>query len=241
MSSARKLWSSLKLEIFQPTDPETEEEALKATQVLIKTIYSDKVTDTDIDGLAKDACEECIQILKEPEKSQAKPAIKVLCAFMSTTCQYGLDSIIGLGLTIAWIASVSRYTLSHAVPHLTKLFADPDELPNKGPVLSLLSSLIAAARDSTVKAANADEIFLLPFKDEVLGVLITGLKAQSSLRPAIEALSGLVTTPGLLDDQEIGFVVQKVTEVISSQQDDPLGARCSSCRLFLSFPALTML
>ena len=101
MNSARKLWSSLKLEIFQPTDPETEEEALKATQVLIKTIYADEVTNTDIDGLAKDACEECIQILKEPEKSQAKPAIKVLCAFMSTTCQYGLGSIIGLALTIA--------------------------------------------------------------------------------------------------------------------------------------------
>ena len=82
---ARKLWSSLKLEIFQPTDPETEEEALKATQVVIKTIYADEVTDAEIDGLAKDACEECIQILKEPEKSQAKPAIKVLCAFMSTT------------------------------------------------------------------------------------------------------------------------------------------------------------
>ncbi len=84
---ARQLWSSLKLEIFQPTDPETEEEALKAIQIVIKTIYADEVTDAEIVGLAKDACEECIQILKEPEKSQAKPAIKVLCAFMSTTRQ----------------------------------------------------------------------------------------------------------------------------------------------------------
>lgn len=206
-NSARKLWSSLKLEIFQPTDPETEGEALKTTQVLIKTIYADDVSDTDLGGLAKDACAECIQILKEPEKSQAKPAIKVLCAFMSTT------------------PSVSRYTLSHAVPHLTGLFVDPDELPNRGPVLSLLSSLIAAARDSTVKANNVEDVFLLPFKDGVLGVLIAGLKAQSSLRPAIEGLNGMVTTPGLLDDQEIGFVVQKVNDVISSQQEDLLGTR----------------
>lgn len=86
-NSARKLWNSLKLEIFQPTDPETEGEALKTTQVLIKTIYADEVSDADLGGLAKDACSECIQILKEPEKSQAKPAIKVLCAFMSTTRQ----------------------------------------------------------------------------------------------------------------------------------------------------------
>jgi DNA repair/transcription protein MET18/MMS19 len=93
-NSARKLWSSLKLEIFQPTDPETEEEALNATQVLIKTIYASEAIDADIDGLAKDVCEECLQILKEPEKSQAKPAIKVLCALMSTTCQH--DSILSL-------------------------------------------------------------------------------------------------------------------------------------------------
>jgi DNA repair/transcription protein MET18/MMS19 len=122
------------------------------------------------------------------------------------------------------------------VPHLTKLFVDPDELPNRGPVLSLLSSLIAAARDSTVKAANPEEIFLLPFKDEVLGILVTGLKAQSSLRPAIDGLNGLVTTPDLLDDQEIGFVVQKVNDVTSSQEEDLLGARYSSSLLSPTWP-----
>ena len=70
--------------------------ALKATQVLIRTIYgslpqssqadegSEPVKE-EIEGLAKEACEECIGILKEPEKSQAKPATKVICAFMSTT------------------------------------------------------------------------------------------------------------------------------------------------------------
>ncbi|KAH9161567.1 ARM repeat-containing protein [Lactarius sanguifluus] len=209
---ARQLWSSLKLEIFQPTDPETEEEALKATQVVIKTIYADEVTGAEVDGLAKDACEECIQILKEPEKSQAKPAIKVLCAFMSTT------------------PSVSRYTLSHVVPHLTKLSVDPDELPNRGAVLSLLASLIAASRDSALKVINSKEIFLLPFKDEVLGVLVLGLKGKSSLCPAIEGLSGLVTTPDLLDDDEIGFVVQKVNDVISDQQED-LGASAAALDL----------
>ena len=60
-----------------------------------------------------------------------------------------------------------------------------------------------------------------------MGVLITGLKAQSSLRPAIEGLDGMVTTPALLEDEEIGFVVQKVNDVISSQHEDFLGTRCS--------------
>jgi DNA repair/transcription protein MET18/MMS19 len=58
---------------------------------LIKTIYGDESdrspSNADIQGLARDACEECLQILKQPEKSRAKPAIKVMCAFMSTTRQ----------------------------------------------------------------------------------------------------------------------------------------------------------
>jgi hypothetical protein len=79
----------VQMEIFQPTDPLTEAAALMTTQVLIKTIYGDDgddlSSDEDIRGLARDACEECLLILKEPEKSQARPAIKVMCAFMSTT------------------------------------------------------------------------------------------------------------------------------------------------------------
>ena len=54
----------------------------------------------------------------------------------------------------------------------------------------------------------------------MLGVLTLGLMSKSSLRPAIEGLSGLVTTTGLLDDDEIGFVVQKVNDVISGPQED---------------------
>jgi DNA repair/transcription protein MET18/MMS19 len=101
-SSARKLWSSLKLEViigvyvigigsrfvlkvFHPIDSITEGEALNTTQVLVNTIHADDDSQTeDIRGFAREACEECIDILREPEKSLAKPAIKILCAFIST-------------------------------------------------------------------------------------------------------------------------------------------------------------
>jgi DNA repair/transcription protein MET18/MMS19 len=47
----------------------------------VVTIHMDDAQDEDVQGLARDACEECIDILHEPEKSQAKPATKVLRAF----------------------------------------------------------------------------------------------------------------------------------------------------------------
>ncbi len=91
LCSGSLLCSHSAIQIFQPTDNVTEEKALKTMQVLIQTIYSaapaEQADDAEIEGLAKEACEECIQILREPEKSQAKHAIKVLCAFMSTTRQ----------------------------------------------------------------------------------------------------------------------------------------------------------
>ncbi|KAJ8481644.1 hypothetical protein ONZ51_g5860 [Trametes cubensis] len=178
---ARKMWNCLKLEIFQPTDSDTQEKALKTTQVLIQTIYSaseaERSDSAEIEGLAKDACEECIQILREPEKSQAQHAIKVLCAFMSTT------------------PSVARFTLARAVPHLVKLFLDPDELPNRPPTLRLLADLIEAARESTAQDPEVlpDEgsVPLSPYKDEVLGVLTVGLKAPASALPAIDGLKSM--------------------------------------------------
>ncbi|KAI1791817.1 ARM repeat-containing protein [Ganoderma leucocontextum] len=205
---ARKLWNALKLEIFQPTDSVTEEKALKTFQVLIQTIYSAAKEEEDaaIEGLAKDASDECMEILREPEKSQAKHAIKVLCAFMSTT------------------PSVARFTLARAVPHFVKLFLDPDELPNRAPTLRLLADLIEAARKSTSQDPEVlpDEgnVPLSPYKDEVLGILTVGLKAPASAYPAIDALKSMVLTGGLLTDEELGFVVHNVNEVLQKDEEE---------------------
>ncbi|GAW05993.1 ARM repeat-containing protein [Lentinula edodes] len=208
-SHARKLWNSLKLEIFQPTDSITEEFALKTTQDLVKTIYTSQTadgTDNDIEGLARDACEECIAILREPEKSQAKPAIKILCAFMSTT------------------PSVSRYTVAQTAPYLVKLYAHPDNDAARPSILLLLSDLIAAARDSMAanKVDDSDslETPLSPYKDEILSIVSSALKVSSSRDPALACLLGLVSTEKLVSDEELGFIVHSVDEILLEESDE---------------------
>ncbi|KAI0079355.1 ARM repeat-containing protein [Panus rudis PR-1116 ss-1] len=205
--NARKLWNALKLEIFQPTDPETENRALKTTQVLIQTLYAESTPSTggkEIEGLARDACEECLRILREPEKSQATHATKVICAFMSTT------------------PSVAQYTLSQAVPHFIKLFLNPDEVANRAPTARLLADVVAAARDASalqdpeVLPAQED-IPLAPYQDEVLGIFTVGLSNTSVCKAALDGLKALVTTKGLLSDEELGFIVHKVNEILLSQ------------------------
>jgi DNA repair/transcription protein MET18/MMS19 len=201
----------------------TEEEALRTTQVLIRTIYADNTeaqkSDTEnIQGLAREACEECIKILQEPEKSQAKPAIKILCAFMTTTRQFPF--ILLRQFLKYLLASVSRFTISQAVPHLVRLFLNPDELPNRPPISILLAELVTAARESMSNSLPGTEPDMMPFKDEVLGVFIVGLKAASSCQPALIGLQAMVTTPALLTDEELGFIVHNVDDILQANPDD---------------------
>ncbi|KAG7093965.1 hypothetical protein E1B28_007596 [Marasmius oreades] len=209
-TNARKLWNALKLEVFQPVDQQTEEQALKTTQDLVKTIYSNSTqADEDIQGLAKDACEECLMILREPEKSQAKHAINVLCAFMSTT------------------PSVSRYTVTQLIPYLMKQFIKPDDASVRPSVLLLVSDVLAAAREAMSHLHESELVedtqnvgtILTSFKDELTSVIISGLKIPSCRQPAVACLLGLVSISDFLGEEELGFIVHNVNEILSFGDD----------------------
>lgn len=118
------------------------------------------------------------------------------------------------------LASVARYTISQAVPHLAQLFHNPDEASTRTPTLFLLSELIIAARDSATKSPSKKiEPPLLPYKDEVLGVLTTGLKSSGSRLAALPGLSAMVSTPHLLSDEELGFIVHHVNEILEGDEE----------------------
>lgn len=214
-------------QIFQPVDAETEEEALKTTQVLVKTIYLDEEAaveqNEDVQGLARDACEECINILKEPEKSQARPATKILCAFMSTTRPSFHAFPYRYAANHSLVASVARYTISQAVPHLCRLFHNPDEISSRPATLVLLADLISAARDSmlTEKAQDPEaELPLTPYKDEVLGVFSVGLTSATTRGMALAGLKAVASTRGLLSDDELRFIVHNVDQIIEGSPSE---------------------
>ena len=104
------------------------------------------------------------------------------------------------------------------MPHLVKLFLNPDEVQNRGAVLQALADVIDAARNATILDLTTDSetsIPIAPYKDEVLGVLTVGLKVPSGCRHALVGLLSMVNTPKLLTDEELGFVVHNVNEILS--------------------------
>ncbi|KAF8517882.1 ARM repeat-containing protein [Hysterangium stoloniferum] len=220
---ALKLWTALKLEIFQPIDPETAECALETTQTIIQVVYPSadyKNTGEYPEGLGKLIVEECLVFLKEPEKSKAKPAIKVLASLVQTTGNflrhnntYRTDGFLP--------AFITRYTISETVPHLISLFRDPLEISNRPATLTAAENIVRAVRDVySPRAGNESrrsyeiERPLDSFKDELLGIFIVGLKITGGAPPALLAIDAMVKILGLLTGDEIAFVVHSINELL---------------------------
>jgi DNA repair/transcription protein MET18/MMS19 len=207
----KKIWSSLKLEIFQPTDPDTENSALNTLQVLVKTMHADKsqdaVSEDSITSLARDMCSECIQTLKEPEKAQARAAMKAICAFARTN------------------GPLSSFAVSQAAVLLIRNFHDPDEVSNRASVVMLLTELIEACWGDATHASisQSSHSALSPLtdsKDALLGLLIVSLKAPATCLPALHGLTALVRTPKLVADDELGYIVLEVSELLRKEPDE---------------------
>ncbi|KAG1876711.1 ARM repeat-containing protein [Suillus subalutaceus] len=207
----KKIWSSLKLEIFQPTDPDTEHSALNTLQVLVRTMYADEsqdaVSEDSITGLARDMCSECMQALKEPEKAQARAAMKVICAFARAN------------------GPLSSFAVSQAAELLIRNFHDPDEVSNRASVVMLLTDLIEACRgdathSSISQSSHSTSSPLTTSKDALLGLLIVSLKAPATCLPALHGLTALVRTPKLVADDELGYIVLEVSELLRKEPDE---------------------
>lgn len=81
----------LSAKIFQPTDGLVETDALIVIQTLIKTIYSNVSAPDEnegMKGLIEDICDECTDMLREPDRSQSKAAVKIISSLIQTTRNY---------------------------------------------------------------------------------------------------------------------------------------------------------
>ena len=69
-------------------NPEIEGETLKAIQEVVRTVYgqNDKAEEvSEPRGIVTEISDECLELMNEPEKSQAIPACKVVASLIGTT------------------------------------------------------------------------------------------------------------------------------------------------------------
>lgn len=116
-----------------------------------------------------------------------------------------------------------HYTISKTVPCLIGLFRDADEITNRPATLTALETIIAAAKDVFVSDSyqeateyTDEKTILNEYKDDLLGIFTIGLKTASTVPPSLKGLNTIVQIPSLLSDEELGFIVHSVNEILDS-------------------------
>ena len=113
-------------------------------------------------------------------------------------------------------ASVCQYILSKTIPHLVNLFVNPDEVECRSHILLLLSDIVSATpsefRAGQDTANNTTP--LIPFKDELLNIVIAGLQTPSTRCPGLTTLQRLLATRDFLTPDELSFAIHRVNEIL---------------------------
>ncbi|KAG8891790.1 hypothetical protein FRB99_003362, partial [Tulasnella sp. 403] len=199
---ATTIWEAVKVEILQPIDSETEDAALETARTLVSTLYPE--TQVSTDGILNEMCTACLKVLEEPEKNQAKHVTKIFATLIKAT------------------GPVRRVAISSVVPHLIHLFSRPDEAAYRVHVLQGLITILLALREvderTEMPQTTEDNTPLSPFKDEILSVLLSGMKADETRKTSLDAVLQVIQLHGLLDTTEMELVVSQVNELLEASE-----------------------
>ncbi|KAH7105998.1 ARM repeat-containing protein [Auriculariales sp. MPI-PUGE-AT-0066] len=215
----KQVWDTYKIEIFQPIDSDTQNLALTAVKALVTTLYGADGSEAKIAGLVQSITEECLRILREPEKSQAKPASQVVSALTETTLP------------------VAKTVTKATVTHLMSLFLDPDEATIRPAILTALAALCTTIRKIYEEPGRdyKSERLLDDYKDQLLGAFTVELKNPPSSGAAIDGLHQMVLIPELLSNEELGFIVHNLNELLQTENANVEGdVRTALLGLFLA-------
>ena len=139
LANSKKLWEGLKIEIFHATDDETGDLAVDTLTVLLHVLYHGV---DPPEGIAPKMVHDCLVELEEPGKSLAKAAIKVLSCLARASASTAYLAVYGF------------------MDQMIKMFADPEDLAQRAPILAgigqLLESLAKVYRHAELANAGDD-------------------------------------------------------------------------------------
>ncbi|BGP41533.1 hypothetical protein JCM10450v2_005582 [Rhodotorula kratochvilovae] len=237
---AGRFSEALIIEVFHASDDNMQDLALGTMRSLFTTLYPDAAASDDtematasedgadeakdetdkIEGVAVKVVQNSLDELAEPEKNNAKPAMRILTALIASSNR------------------LARYTLAQALPPLLKMYKDQDQINLRPSVLThlatLLSSLSPADPDSPSPASATPAIIfpppalshadgaspLEPFRDDLLSLLPSATRALTCRLPALTGLSALLRVPAFLSPQETEYAVSAMNDVLARPDGD---------------------
>ncbi|GJN90351.1 hypothetical protein Rhopal_003362-T1 [Rhodotorula paludigena] len=241
---AGRFSEALIIEVFHASDTDMQDLALTTMRSLFSTLYPDEDAssapatvdesvhappetedsemvparqDEQIEGVAVQVVQNSLDEMAEPDKNNAKPAVRILTALIASSNR------------------LARYVIATAIPPLLELFKDQDQIALRPSVLThlatLLSSLSPPDPDSTASASaiifpppslsHADgESPLEPFRDDLLSIFTSSSRALTCRLPALTGLSALIQIPTFLSRSELDFCVSSLNDVLVQPDGD---------------------
>ncbi|GAA5841768.1 hypothetical protein JCM9279_003101 [Rhodotorula babjevae] len=206
----------------QPVAPEGEDAEMQPVSELV--VESATCGDEDkVEGVAVKVVQNSLDELAEPEKNNAKPAVRILTALVASSTR------------------LARYVLAQALPPLLALYKDQDQITLRPSVLShiatLLSSLSPPDATSSPSTSTLPTILfpppallshdstssspspLEPFRDDLLSLLPSATRALTCRLAALSALSALLRVPHFLSADELEYCVSAMNDVLALPLD----------------------
>ncbi|GAA5933513.1 Met18p [Sporobolomyces koalae] len=251
---AGRFSEALSIEVFHATDTSMQDLALLTFHSLFATLYPDSDTnqteqdggdqamrdaadaraDEVVKGIAVQVVKNSLDELEEPDKSNAKPAMRILVTIAAASQR------------------LTRYVLDQTLPPLLNLCQNPEEVSVRPSVLAHLATLLSslssptqtssttriepgAGLPSQIAPASLDlsqpDSPLKPYLDTLLSLLTSSARAAtaaSSQPSRIPALKGLISLieigrGSFLSKPETEFVVSTFNEIIAaagSEEDE---------------------
>ncbi|PGH26805.1 hypothetical protein AJ80_01571 [Polytolypa hystricis UAMH7299] len=206
------IWDSLKFEILNAQEEVLAQDSLCVLQAVTKRLSDlapPNLQQSTLSQFLKPITNECNEQFREPQQKQAKPAQQILRS-----------------LSAASAASLTLITQTVVAPLLT-VYQDADGIAKQRALLETLVSLLDSAIDvfGTWKNPNLDVITDNPFtlfQDKLVEIFSQSLmgtaRGEVSFRAA--ALNGLLRLSmlrNILQDNEIGLVVQYLDEILLTE------------------------
>ncbi|GAA5981336.1 hypothetical protein JCM11641_005289 [Rhodosporidiobolus odoratus] len=243
---AGRFSEALSIEVFHASDTDMQDLALTTFHSLYSTLYPDSLPSESatsagedsempssdekdqrdkVEGIAIQVVENSLDEFKEPEKNNAKPAVRILTALMAASNR------------------LARYILSVALPPLLSIYKNPDDMSLRPAVLTHISTLLAALAPPTPTSSSSDSataptsitpapaapLFpppsfshsgsdapLNPDRDDLLTLLTSSTRILSTRLAALSGLTHLIRLPSFLTPQETRFCLSAINEVLST-------------------------
>lgn len=212
------LWDAVKFEVLQAQEPFLADEALNVIEniaICLSRKTSPHAPEWKADPLLqylKPVNRECLEHLNEPASRQGVAAADIVKAAASATTKSFEVVLKGIGPVL--------FTLQQA----------SEGINNQRAILNAVNKIFEASIEvygswliKSEKNLDGEETLLSEFKDRLLAIysraLMSTVKEEVSYRlAALRGLLLLARMRGLLDDNEIGLVVQHLNDIVLDEE-----------------------